>query len=217
MPFVRRGNPQDGWGISAVGSAQHWQCWGQEFESPMLHHRKPLIYQGFFLVLTAFDPATGSKAGFFFCINGNVSAYLQRAARGRRHPAGRPMRRDQGLRWKDRKPGRTLRARRRSGSFKCKHPPAVLPGDVSVCRPSPEMHRRGRPKKLPRVFARICRRAGFRALRPLRLAAPPSWSYRVISFLPLILKNSARAITVEKVRMADMAEATPSLPRMTWL
>ena len=24
-------------GISAVGSAQHWQCWGQEFESPMLH------------------------------------------------------------------------------------------------------------------------------------------------------------------------------------
>ena len=25
-------------GISAVGSAQHWQCWGQEFESPMLHH-----------------------------------------------------------------------------------------------------------------------------------------------------------------------------------
>ena len=29
-------------GISAVGSAQHWQCWGQEFESPMLHgYRKP--------------------------------------------------------------------------------------------------------------------------------------------------------------------------------
>ena len=24
-------------GISAVGSAQHWQCWGQGFESPMLH------------------------------------------------------------------------------------------------------------------------------------------------------------------------------------
>ena len=24
-------------GISAVGSAQHWQCWGQEFESPYLH------------------------------------------------------------------------------------------------------------------------------------------------------------------------------------
>ena len=27
------------WGISAVGSAQHWQCWGQGFESPMLHQR----------------------------------------------------------------------------------------------------------------------------------------------------------------------------------
>ena len=27
-------------GISAVGSAQHWQCWGQEFESPMLHKQK---------------------------------------------------------------------------------------------------------------------------------------------------------------------------------
>ena len=25
------------WGISAAGSAQHWQCWGQGFESPMLH------------------------------------------------------------------------------------------------------------------------------------------------------------------------------------
>ena len=24
-------------GISAVGSAQHWQCWGQGFESPTLH------------------------------------------------------------------------------------------------------------------------------------------------------------------------------------
>ena len=26
------------WGISAVGSASHWQCGGQGFESPMLHH-----------------------------------------------------------------------------------------------------------------------------------------------------------------------------------
>ena len=26
-------------GISAVGSAQQWQCWGQGFESPMLHHK----------------------------------------------------------------------------------------------------------------------------------------------------------------------------------
>ena len=26
-------------GISAVGSAQHWQCWGQGFKSPMLHQK----------------------------------------------------------------------------------------------------------------------------------------------------------------------------------
>lgn len=40
-------------GISAVGSAQHWQCWGQEFESPMLHQQKPLSHKGLrvFLVL----------------------------------------------------------------------------------------------------------------------------------------------------------------------
>ena len=31
------------WGISAVGSAQHWQCWGQGFESPMLHQQKENI------------------------------------------------------------------------------------------------------------------------------------------------------------------------------
>ena len=30
-------------GISAVGSAQHWQCWGQEFESPMLHKRPEML------------------------------------------------------------------------------------------------------------------------------------------------------------------------------
>ncbi len=28
------------WGISAVGSASHWQCGGQGFESPMLHQTK---------------------------------------------------------------------------------------------------------------------------------------------------------------------------------
>ena len=28
------------WGISAAGSAQHWQCWGQRFESAMLHQNK---------------------------------------------------------------------------------------------------------------------------------------------------------------------------------
>ena len=30
-------------GISAVGSAQHWQCWGQGFESPMLHQKEKQI------------------------------------------------------------------------------------------------------------------------------------------------------------------------------
>ena len=29
-------------GISAAGSAQHWQCWGQEFESPMLHQTQEI-------------------------------------------------------------------------------------------------------------------------------------------------------------------------------
>ncbi len=37
-------------GISAVGSAQHWQCWGQGFKSPMLHHKKH-----FFEVLFCFS------------------------------------------------------------------------------------------------------------------------------------------------------------------
>lgn len=27
-------------GISAVGSASHWQCGGQGFKSPMLHQKK---------------------------------------------------------------------------------------------------------------------------------------------------------------------------------
>ena len=30
-------------GISTVGSAQRSQCWGQEFESPMLHHQRNLF------------------------------------------------------------------------------------------------------------------------------------------------------------------------------
>ena len=46
--------------------------------------------------------------------------------------------------------------------------------------------------------------------------ACPICDYMVISFLPLILKNAASAMIVEKVRMAEMAEATPSLPRMIW-
>ena len=34
------------WGISAVGSAQHWQCWGQGFKSPMLHQEKSQVEIG---------------------------------------------------------------------------------------------------------------------------------------------------------------------------
>ena len=35
------------WGISAVGSASHWQCGGQGFESPMLHQEKTLKLRRF--------------------------------------------------------------------------------------------------------------------------------------------------------------------------
>lgn len=38
---VRCRNP-DIRGISAAGSAPHWQCGGQEFDPPMLHHREKL-------------------------------------------------------------------------------------------------------------------------------------------------------------------------------
>ena len=39
-------------GISAVGSAQHWQCWGQGFESPMLHQNtKTVDFPRFFVYL----------------------------------------------------------------------------------------------------------------------------------------------------------------------
>ena len=41
-------------GISAVGSAQHWQCWGQGFESPMLHQKKALAEASAFLVKFAY-------------------------------------------------------------------------------------------------------------------------------------------------------------------
>ncbi len=40
--------------------------------------------------------------------------------------------------------------------------------------------------------------------------------YKEISFLPLTLKNTARAMMVEKVKMEEMAAAMPSLPRMIW-
>ena len=38
------------WGISAVGSASHWQCGGQGFESPMLHQIKKHPQGGCFFI-----------------------------------------------------------------------------------------------------------------------------------------------------------------------
>lgn len=35
------------WGISAVGSASHWQCGGQGFKSPMLHQLYPVRNKSF--------------------------------------------------------------------------------------------------------------------------------------------------------------------------
>ena len=43
-------------GISAAGSAQHWQCWGQRFESAMLHHQGTLVDQGFLFFFQALVP-----------------------------------------------------------------------------------------------------------------------------------------------------------------
>ena len=40
-------------GISAVGSAPHWQCGGQEFESPMLHQPE--------------SPCKSRVSGLLFC------------------------------------------------------------------------------------------------------------------------------------------------------
>ena len=50
-------------GISAVGSAQHWQCWGQEFESPMLHHNlsENHGFQTFLLFISDIKPSKKAK------------------------------------------------------------------------------------------------------------------------------------------------------------
>ena len=82
----------------------------------------------------------------------------------------------------------------------------------TVNRSSCALFPRLRPKSeaLPRTWSRVPAAAS-------GAAAVGGKSYIDISFLPLTLKNSASAITVEKVRMAEIAEATPSLPRMTWL
>ena len=50
------------WGISAVGSAQHWQCWGQGFKSPMLHHRKHFERSAFFVLSPYFISKTLKKS-----------------------------------------------------------------------------------------------------------------------------------------------------------
>ena len=45
------------WGISAVGSAPHWQCGGHGFKSRMLHQRialKRFSVQGFFVYVCHF-------------------------------------------------------------------------------------------------------------------------------------------------------------------
>ena len=45
------------WGIGAVGSAPHWQCGGQGFESPILHHIRKKRSEGpLFLCSAERDP-----------------------------------------------------------------------------------------------------------------------------------------------------------------
>ena len=46
------------WGISAVGSAPHWQCGGQGFESPMLHQKIPGLEPWYFFASQGFEPLT---------------------------------------------------------------------------------------------------------------------------------------------------------------
>ena len=38
------------WGVSAVGSARHWQCRGQGFESPTLQIKEDSKVKGVFLL-----------------------------------------------------------------------------------------------------------------------------------------------------------------------
>ena len=51
-------------GISAVGSASHWQCGGQGFKSPMLHQNKSLCLAeniGFIFFLLCFETVENSR------------------------------------------------------------------------------------------------------------------------------------------------------------
>ena len=52
-------------GISAAGSAQHWQCWGQRFESAMLHQNKSESVRrfGFFVFSAAFRIKKSGRRG----------------------------------------------------------------------------------------------------------------------------------------------------------
>ena len=62
-------------GISAAGSAQHWQCWGQRFESAMLHQNKSESVCRFGLF--AFSTDTHIKKA------GGVGGHASRTGNGR--------------------------------------------------------------------------------------------------------------------------------------
>ena len=58
-------------GISAVGSAPHWQCGGQGFESPILHHgrgEQPLL----FIITAGFEPERAKRSGGPFWVEASV-------------------------------------------------------------------------------------------------------------------------------------------------
>lgn len=47
------------WGVSAVGSARHWQCRGHGFKSRTLHHLKDTYYKClFFHAMSGFSVIT---------------------------------------------------------------------------------------------------------------------------------------------------------------
>lgn len=56
-------------GISAAGSAQHWQCWGQRFESAMLHHdwSENCGFQTFFILYFLLEIVWGSTEPLILC------------------------------------------------------------------------------------------------------------------------------------------------------
>ena len=54
-------------GISAAGSAQHWQCWGQGFESPMLHQATKTGTHVVWVPVFYTDCCVLSRSDFLFC------------------------------------------------------------------------------------------------------------------------------------------------------